>query len=276
MNIRLSFWLSLAALAWLPSAPAFSWGFFGHAWVGRAAVSALDPVTSKNLMAILEVHSPEQLAPAVEQACSWPDTVREDPHWAWSAPLHYVDLPRYSGDYDRQRDCPEGLCATEGILKYAAELGRPQLERERRAGAFAWLCHLVADLHQPLHAGFHDDRGGNRISVEFHGKQLNLHQFWDSGLVHERLDAGGAGTLPPAVLSSHAVPRSWEPADVAAWTAESHELAATVAYPSDTVITDEFAEASWEIVLEQWRKSSARLAQILEAVLGEDEATPHP
>ena len=276
MKTRLLSWSCLAMLAWQPVTPVFSWGPVGHGWIGNAAVSALEPATRAQVMDILEVRSPEQLAAPVEQACSWPDTVREDPQWAWSAPLHYVDLPRYSGNYDRQRDCPDGLCATEGILRYAAALGRPGLDRARRRQAFGWLCHLVGDLHQPLHAGFHDDRGGNRINVEFHGKSYNLHRFWDSGLVSDRLTARGAGTLPPAALPRDALSGSWEPADVAAWTAESHALAAAQAYPPDTVITDAFAEASWEIVLERWRVASARLALILGVVLAEDPAAELP
>lgn len=276
MKTRLPFWPCLAALAWLPTAPVFSWGPVGHEWIGNAAVSALEPSTRAKVMEILDVRSPDQLAPAVERACSWPDTVRDNPQWSWSAPLHYVDLPRYSGNYDRQRDCPDGSCATEGILRYAAALGRPSQDREGHRQAFGWLCHLVGDLHQPLHAGFHDDRGGNRIGVEFRGKSYNLHQFWDSGLVSERVDSGGEGMLPPAILNRGAAAEPWEPADLAAWTAESHAIASARAYPPAGVITDEFAEASWEIILDRWRVASARLAQILEAILAEDPATVPP
>jgi len=51
--------------------------------------------------------------------------------------------------------------------------------------AFAWLCHLVGVLHQPLHAGFEDDRGGNNFDIIFKGEQVNLHGFWDFDLFNQ-------------------------------------------------------------------------------------------
>ncbi len=42
--------------------------------------------------------------------------------------------------------------------------------------------HLVADLHQPLHA-IVDDKGGNDAIVQFNGRQTNLHRLWDVDLI---------------------------------------------------------------------------------------------
>jgi len=153
------------------------------------------------------------------------------------------------------------------VLKYAAELGRPGLDRMRRRQAFAWLCHLVADLHQPLHAGFRDDRGGNDVAVVYGGEHSNLHRFWDSLLANERL----AKAVAPAVaLERDAEPwpeNHWNPADVAAWTAEAHALAAERAYPPGAVIEQPFADASWVIIRQQWRRAAGRLARVLNEVL---------
>jgi len=46
-----------------------------------------------------------------------------------------------------------------------------------------YVVHLVADVHQPLHAGFADDRGGNRFQVQSLGRGTNLHAVWDVDLV---------------------------------------------------------------------------------------------
>ncbi len=37
--------------------------------------------------------------------------------------------------------------------------------------ALRYVIHLVGDVHQPLHAGYKKDLGGNRIIVIFHGKK---------------------------------------------------------------------------------------------------------
>lgn len=47
------------------------------------------------------------------------------------------------------------------------------------------MVHFVADVHQPLHAGFGDDRGGNKYQLQAFGKGTNLHTTWDSGLIGE-------------------------------------------------------------------------------------------
>jgi hypothetical protein len=266
---------ALVASLLLAAPPLGAWGWTGHVTIGKHAVAQASPAARAAVMEILGVRSAAELEPAVEQACFWPDTVDDTPEWAWADPLHYVNLPRSDGRYDRQRDCPDGVCITEGIVKYAGELAQPELDRseqgrERRWQAFAWLCHLVGDLHQPLHAGFRDDRGGNRYEVRYRGRPYNLHEFWDHVLVEERLAASPAPLDTPAAEPQACAPAAWEPADVVAWTEESHALVVSSSYPSGRDIDDPFAERSWALVQSQWRKAARRLADILDAVLAAD------
>ena len=53
----------------------------------------------------------------------------------------------------------------------------------------------LRDVHQPLHAGYADDRGGNKYHVRVFGRGTNLHALWDTGLIqtgpgHGDLNAG--------------------------------------------------------------------------------------
>ena len=49
--------------------------------------------------------------------------------------------------------------------------------------ALKFLIHFIADLHQPLHAADHDDKGGNCIGLSpRHGRETNLHAYWDVGV----------------------------------------------------------------------------------------------
>jgi hypothetical protein len=270
MKTRLFLLTAVAALLMVPGQQAHCWGPQGHAAIGEAAIAELAPPVRKKVMQILGVTAPAALADAVDGACFWPDTVRDAPEWSWSAPLHFVNIPRSSDAYDRQRDCPDGLCVTEGILKYAAELGRPGLDRERRWQAFAWLCHLVGDLHQPLHAGFRYDRGGNRVTIEYRGERSNLHRFWDSTLARERLAGIGVSRGIFEGCGKRAPAQLWDPAEVAAWTNESHALAAARAYPAKAKIDDKFADASWAIIEQQWHTAGCRLARVLNSILSEN------
>jgi hypothetical protein len=54
---------------------------------------------------------------------------------------------------------------------------------EARLRALKYLVHLVADVHQPLHAGYAEDRGGNSYQLQAFMRGSNLHAFWDSGLI---------------------------------------------------------------------------------------------
>jgi len=279
MKVRL-FLLALSSFTLAcPGGDARAWGPQGHAAIGQAALARVSAGTRSWLQAVLGAESPAELDRAVAEACFWPDTFRDDPEWAWSAPLHYVNIPRDTAHYDRQRDCPGGRCVTEGVKKFAADLGRggsPGAESGPGAHpgpwrSFAWVCHLVGDMHQPLHAGFAEDRGGNRVEIEFNGERLNLHRFWDSALAAERLGVGGLADgefrRPAAGRQADACPAAaWRPDLADCWTDESHALAGAVAYPPGRVVSGAFADQSWSVIRGQWRKAAERLALLLDTV----------
>ena len=80
-----------------------------------------------------------------------------------------------------------------------------------------YVTHLVADVHQPLHAGFADDRGGNNYQLQAFGRGTNLHAVWDSALI--RNWPGGEQALRTAVNTEMA--RSVAHETAARWAEES-------------------------------------------------------
>ena len=42
------------------------------------------------------------------------------------------------------------------------------------------LVHFMGDLHQPMHIGQREDKGGNTIQVQWFGRGTNLHSVWDT------------------------------------------------------------------------------------------------
>ena len=252
----------------------FAWGNDGHRLVGQAAFELLDEAARRQVIELLGDPSPQELPQKISDACNWPDAIRDQADWEWTSPLHYVNIPRHASEYDRERDCPEGRCVTEGLLHFASQLTWADLDAERRWQAFAFVCHLVADMHQPLHAGFRDDRGGNTVNVEYQGQQWNLHQFWDSVLVHERLENENclAGRLEKAGRAEAAL--EFDVLHPKAWTEQSHTIALEHAYPPGRVIEAEFADRSWIIILQSWERASGRLAQVLNSALGDRAGDP--
>lgn len=242
---------------------AIAWGPDGHTAIGIMAINQLQPDARRELTNILKLLDEQ----AILEACNWPDAVRETEEWDWSAPHHYINIPRGDFVYLESRDCPDQLCATQAIKRYAAELGNREASKVQRKQAFAWLCHLVGDLHQPLHAGFADDRGGNDFDVIFQDAQMNLHSFWDFELINQ--NAGSWQRLASLLSSSLVVPANsdWSPEMVNEWTNESHSLAQLRVYPTKMKIDESYERQSWELVQQRIISATSHLALIINSVL---------
>ena len=240
-----------------------AWGHDGHAAIGILALGQLSAESRLELERVLGSVDDQ----AIVEACNWPDTVRGTEEWEWSYPLHYINIPPGESRYSEARDCPDRQCATEAIKKYALELGDWQASTERRRQAFAWICHLTGDLHQPLHAGYAHDRGGNEFEITFNGEQTNLHNFWDRALIKERVGDWqgliGAVSRFPTVQTTD----SWTAVMVDRWTEESHQLVEQEIYPANPEITQNYADKSWAILQQRITTAAARLALIIESVL---------
>jgi hypothetical protein len=247
--------------------PVRAWGFDGHAQIGNLALQEADAGAASRVWHLLGSNDTEALA----EACNWPDRVQKTPRWKWGEPQHFVNIPHTASRYARDRDCPDDLCVTEAIKKYAGQLADSRRDGRSRWRAFAWLCHLTGDLHQPLHAGYLDDRGGNSVEIIYRGEEANLHQFWDRVLIQERLPHHSDWQNHIPGLTAHSAANAWNPSEVNDWTSESHELVKLTSYPPDQVIPADFADQSWLLIRQQWLTAGLRLARILNATLGEGE-----
>jgi hypothetical protein len=64
------------------------------------------------------------------------------------------------------------------IRQFTAELKDPTTPAPERLLALKFLIHFVSDLHQPLHAADHQDRGGNCIGLNPpEDSEKNLHAY---------------------------------------------------------------------------------------------------
>ena len=244
-----------------------AWGEDGHTAIGVLAISQLQADIRSKLEAVVGPLDEQ----ALMEACNWPDAVRETKEWEWSQPQHYVNIPRGDFNYLESRDCPHQICATQAIKKYAAELANQGTNKEGRQQAFAWLCHLVGDLHQPMHAGFADDRGGNEFEIVVRNENMNLHQFWDSELINHHTDGWRDLVERLQTNSPTAATSTWSPESVNGWTDESHALAAEQAYPASREIDEAYEQQSWELAQQRMRLAASRLAQIINTVLPDQD-----
>lgn len=168
--------LALLATALLLVSPRLlAWGPEGHRIVGQIAAEHLSP-TAQAAIAALLADEPE---PTLAGVANWADEVRDER----SGPLHYVNFPTGDCYYQPRRDCPGGRCVVAAIDRAVAVLKRRKASRAQRLIALKQLVHFTGDIHQPLHAGRGEDRGGNSFQLRWHDEGSNLHKLWDSGLI---------------------------------------------------------------------------------------------
>ncbi|WP_341631657.1 S1/P1 nuclease [Sphingomonas agri] len=217
-------WLTVAAAAaaLLPS-PVFAWGKTGHRVVAAIADRELSGLARAKIEQILEPGE------SLDEAANWPDEMRAAPGEFWqktATPWHYVTLNGTVYDHAP----PEGD-ALEALGRFSRILQDPSASREQKKTALRFVIHLVGDLHQPLHVGKLNDRGGNEVKVTFFGKPTNLHSVWDSLLVDdEQLSFSELAAKLERHISNEDVVKWWD-ANPRDWISESAKIRDTL-YPT--------------------------------------------
>lgn len=249
---------------------AHAWGARGHGAIGVLAVEQISPEARDSLSELLGATDMD----VIVGACVWSDTWRGLGDGRDQARWHYVNIDPDSTAYQGNRDCPDGdQCVTAQVNAHAATLANRSLDRETRRLAFKHLCHFAGDLHQPLHVGYADDRGGNDITIRYRGREMNLHRYWDSAVIEARTDTL-AELLELLRERRHQAVGSWQPADTYAWTNESWSLTRNFGYPPTPTVDEGYETRSWNVMQQQLDVAAARLAAILEWVLAEPTVTP--
>ena len=174
MTVRRPLPAGLALLAGLIAVDAAAYGPEGHLVAGRVAAPLL---CQRAAAEVARLGGGEDLG----VLGLWADQIRSDPDYADAAPWHYVNIPDGATIADHVTP-PEGDVLW-AIRYFRARLGDDRLDDRERGEALRFLVHFVVDLHQPLHVGRAEDRGGNEIAIVYEGETINLHSFWDTQII---------------------------------------------------------------------------------------------
>ncbi|MEO8010468.1 MAG: S1/P1 nuclease, partial [Dokdonella sp.] len=205
------FFAALLAAFALP-ADTLAWGGAGHRVIAQMAQSRLSAHVATEVQRLLAVTGATTLA----DVATWADNLRDqqgDSALAKAtAKMHYINFANADCQYDAARDCPNGQCVVAAIDRFAAMLGDRSRSDAERAEALRFLVHFVGDVHQPLHAGYRSDRGGNNHQVQIDGRGSNLHSVWDHDLLasHQQGWRKVAMALRPSQRdAATGTPRDW-------------------------------------------------------------------
>ena len=226
--------------------------------IAAAAVPLLSPSAKAQVDRLLALEPGATLA----SISTWADESRTPATAKW----HYVNLPRDSNcKYEARRDCPDGACVVAAIERQAAVLAADALD-DVRLKALKYVVHFVADVHQPLHAGFADDRGGNSFQLQAFGQGTNLHALWDTGLIEQW--PGGTKALLAEVRAMRA---SIDVASAPAkWAGESCRIVSTTGfYPQGHKLESGYARRWDATLVERLAVAARRTAAVLNRSLSE-------
>lgn len=244
---------------------ALAWGQNGHRIVGQIASMHLTKTTQKAIAPLLAGDS-------LAEVGTWADEMRSAPGDFWqkeSSRWHYINVDdRAAFDphlYHTPHSREDVKDIYGGILQCIAKLKDTQTPLEERQFYLRFLVHLVGDIHQPMHAGHAEDRGGNSIALTFFGEKTNLHSLWDTELIESQnlsfsefaafIDTNDKQQLKTLLTSS--------PAD---WLRESMTLSETIYRTTGNELGYAYIYQNIPIAQQRLQQAGIRLAGLLNSI----------
>lgn len=147
------------------------WGETGHRVVGEIANNHLKSGTKRKIKKLLK-------GKTLAFISTFADEIKSDSRYNEFYTWHYINIP-LDGDYESSKKNPNGDLVT-GINHCKKVILDDSSSDADKIFYLNMLVHLVGDLHQPMHIGMEEDKGGNDFKVRWHYGDTNLHRVWDS------------------------------------------------------------------------------------------------
>ncbi|MDO6820564.1 S1/P1 nuclease [Zobellia sp. 1_MG-2023] len=231
------------------------WSKTGHRTVGEVAQHHLSKKTRKALKKLLNGES-------LAYVSTFADDIKADRAYKEFSAWHYVNIPQ-GKNYEDIEPSEHGDLIV-GINKCIEIIKDDNSKKEDKIFYLKMLVHLIGDLHQPMHVGRYEDKGGNDIQLQWFNTGTNLHRVWDSNMIN---DYGMsytelASSLPQ--LSKEQV-KYIQQGTIYDWVEESQEIADKL-YDSVEVgekLYYRYSYEWWGTVETQLQKGGLRLAKVL-------------
>ena len=241
----------------LISLNSFGWGQIGHRVIGLIAQNHLNDKAKAELFELMGHES-------LVEASTWMDNIKSDSTYDHTHAWHYVTIPN-GKTYQEVEKSKEGD-AYEATNRMIETLKNPRSTKDEKVKALRMLVHLVGDLHQPLHVGNGEDRGGNDVRIKWFYSRSNLHRIWDSGMI----DSKQFSFSELAHLVDHDyewVDATYTSTNIDLWVKEAMELRPQIYdMRDDENLSYEYMYRNWETVRKQLLKGGLRLAAILNEI----------
>lgn len=231
------------------------WGPTGHRATGEIAEKHLTKRTKKKIDKLLQGES-------LAFVSTFGDQIKSDKKYRKYNAWHYVNMP-LDGNYETAEKNPKGDLVT-GINYCIETLKNETSSQEDKRFCLKMLVHLIGDLHQPMHIGQREDKGGNTIQVQWFKKGTNLHRVWDSNMI----DEWGMSYVELAnntkELSKVEI-EAFQKGTIIDWVKDTHQLTKKVytSVEKGENLSYRYSYDYFPIVREQLQKGGIRLAKVL-------------
>lgn len=237
----------------------FSWGNNGHRAVGQIAEENLNKKARKKIISLLEGNS-------LAEVSNWMDEIKSDDAYDHTHDWHWVTIPDNT-PYSSTKINPDGDIL-EKIKEISAALKSRTLSQTEEVVYLKFLIHLVGDIHQPLHVGYGEDAGGNKIQVKWFGKPSNLHKVWDSEMIDSKKLSFSELVDFIGKPDKNTLER-WQQSNVEDWANESIALRPQVyTLPEKNNLRYEYLYLNFETVKLRISQAGIRLAGLLNEIYG--------
>lgn len=233
-----------------------AWGPTGHRVTGLIAEKHLSKKARKAIEKILKGQS-------LAMASTWMDEVRSDSTYDHMTDWHWVTI--LAGEtYETSVKNPKGDII-QTLERVITELKSKNLSDEEQALRVRILVHLVGDIHQPLHVGARNDRGGNDVKVHWFRSESNLHRVWDSDMIDDTKLSYTELAQSLKVPSPEHVTK-WQQASVREWASESQSYEKEVYKIGNGRLGYRYSYENFHIVRQRLLQAGIRLAGILNEI----------
>ncbi len=232
-----------------------TWGPTGHRATGKIAEKYLKRKAKKRIEALLEGES-------LAFVSTYADQIKADKTYRKYGAWHYINMP-LDGDYETAEKNPKGDLVT-GITHCISVLKDETSSVEDKRFCLKMLIHLVGDLHQPMHIGQKEDKGGNTIQLHWFGEGTNLHRVWDENMI-EKWNMSYVELADNEKLLSKAEIETIQEGTVIDWVKDTHKLSKEVygSVKSGDTLRYRYSYVYFPIVRQQLQKGGIRLAKLL-------------
>lgn len=255
MKLKIALTLFTICILVQPLNASLKWGATGHRVVGAIADNYLHASTKRKIKKLLNRQS-------LALTSTFGDEIKSDKRYREFSTWHYINMP-FDVSYENSKKNPKGDLFT-GIEFCKTVIQDKNSSDDDKAFYLKLLIHLIGDLHQPMHVGLEDDRGGNDIKVKWQYKDTNLHAVWDSKMI-DAFDMSYTEMANNADYLTKEQVKDIQKGDIMNWITETQQLAKKV-YASvnegDNLRYD-YSYAYLNTVRSQLQKGGIRLAQVL-------------